>query len=423
MSGAFCAFIARRALFKRRGNALTGAALAIGLSLAPLILAMEVSQAMTGGILARYIETSSYHFQAVPLYLPQEPQSRLAAIFNKKAALSQRPEVSAAFVEQQSYAVAFSALGREGVLVRGVEPDFYNQDSQMARYLRIEQGSANLSQDNQALIGASIAKNLGLQTGDRLRLLSARKEENAFVPSIASFTVAGIVSTGYQELDKTWIFIPLNASWQLFSPEAAKAFINIKTPDPYQSLPAKTEDLNAAAGAGWIVYNWHLLNRAQIDNFETTKALLLFVLGLAVCVAAVNTAGSLHMFFLENKHEIAVLKAMGASPKQIETIFLGCGLLAGALGALGGLGAGLLLALNVNGLLRFIEKTGSFFAGFSSGGQALDLSFYLNDIPIRLNGPRLLVCAAAVVILAAAASWRPARRAARRKPLADLKKF
>ena len=62
------------------------------------------------------------------------------------------------------------------------------------------------------------------------------------------------------------------------------------------------------------MYGWYQLEKASYKSFQTTRALLLFIMALIVAVAAVNVSSSLVMVVLEKTPEIAMLKAMGAGP-------------------------------------------------------------------------------------------------------------
>jgi lipoprotein-releasing system permease protein len=404
--------IVRRFLFKRQGSALKSAVLAVALSLIPLTMAMEIADAMEEGILSRSLETATYHMQAEPLVTvtyadAEEEVERL---------LKSNPALTYGTVEADSIAVAFNALGRSGVLVRGMDPDFYVKDAGMARYLAITSGEADLSGETDALIGKQIAETLNLKVGDRLRLLSAYQSGGGYRPQVSTFTIRGIFSTGYQELDKTWVMIRIDTAYALFSELGLNTVIGLKTAHPFDNIEELRSEINREINYDWIVYDWKVLNASQLSGLRTTKTLLFFVLGLIVAVAVVNISGALYMFYLQNRQDVAALKALGASPAQLKKIFLTAAAAVGLLGSAFGLALGEFFALNINFIIKLIELVSSLSEG------SVDFSFYLDSIPVRIHGPRLIAVAAAVTVLSLFSAYIPAGRAARSRPLAVLNK-
>jgi lipoprotein-releasing system permease protein len=183
------------------------------------------------------------------------------------------------------------------------------------------------------------------------------------------------------------------------------------------------------------VYGWYQLEKASYKSFQTTRALLLFIMALIVAVAAVNVSSSLVMVVLEKTPEIAMLKAMGAGPRGIGVGFTITALVTGLAGAVLGLGLGALAAANINALLAGMEKVLNLAAraGFGLLSPVLPLprppdvrlfnsEFYLEEIPITLSFPELALIAAGTMLLAVLAAWLPARRAGAIRPLEVLRR-
>ena len=74
----------------------------------------------------------------------------------------------------------------------------------------------------------------------------------------------------------------------------------------------------------------------------------LFVIVLLIfVVAAINIFNSMKKLVLERKNEIAVLSALGASEKNVQSIFVVQGIFTGILGGVTGLLLGVFISLNM----------------------------------------------------------------------------
>ncbi len=415
---AFPLFFAYRLITQHYARSFISAVLVIAFSLVPLVFVSEFSGAMVKGLVSRLIETGSYHFQAYQFNAPPD------ALFELADTLVQEELVVRAQVEQRSYALAFSPLGRQTVQLRAVPGDFYTGDVGLQRFLTLTGASGELGED-EAFVGEQTALKLGLEVGDTLRFLMADAQTtNTHRPRIVSVQVAGLVATGYQDLDKSWVFIHQRLANGLFSPEQSEAFVGIKVAQPHQNLAQQQQHLQDIVPRNTIVYDWQVLNSAHLDNFNTTRTLLIFVLFLIVVVASLNTSSMIQMLYLEHTATLAVLKAMGITGAQLRTIFVLVGVLTGLCGAVLGVGIGALLALTGGQLFQTVEVVHSFFTQWGPRGaiEPLDLSFYLNTIEVQLHVGRLLFIVLGTVMITLVASLIPAHQASLVRPWQLLKK-
>jgi lipoprotein-releasing system permease protein len=335
-------------------------------------------------------------------------------------------------VEQQGLGLAAGPKGRSAVTIRAVPGELYEQDEGFRRYFRLEAGSFDLASAGSLLLGRELAGRLGVGVGDRLRLLTLRGSGRS-LPLVSSFTVRGIFSTGYQELDKLWAYVPLQAAERLLGARGGSRFIGLKLDDPFNGLERKLARLDLPEQAQ--VYSWYQLEKASYKSFQTTRALLLFIMAMIVAVAAVNVSSSLVMVVLEKTPEIAMLKAMGAGPWAIGLAFTVTALATGLAGTVLGLALGALVCANINALLAGLERILNLAgrAAFLLLSPILRLprppdirlfntEFYLEQIPISLSFRELAVIAAATMLLAVLAAWLPARRAGGIRPLEVLRR-
>jgi lipoprotein-releasing system permease protein len=254
------------------------------------------------------------------------------------------------------------------------------------------------------------------------------------LPRISTFTVRGIFSTGYQELDKLWAYIPLRTGVRVLPDSSSTTFVGIKVSDPYDR--ARLSRLQRELGTQAQISSWYDLERANYKSFQTTRALLIFIMALIVAVATINISSSLIMVVIEKTEEIGILKAIGARPREVTRTFVLTGLCAGFAGVLLGLSLGLAVAVNINALLagvellvnqavlgvrRLIEPI-ALLPG-AAPVRIFNAEFYLEEIPIRIKGVELFIVAACSLLLSVLAAFFPARAAARIKPLEVLRKI
>jgi lipoprotein-releasing system permease protein len=408
---------------------LLGSILGIAISLVPLITVIEVSGGMIEGITRRFIEIGSYHLQ-IRSYSPiDEEQEKLLldTLQSDAAVVNIHPLV---FGE----GLVYSKSGKTGVSVRSLEENYYQSDPQVRKYLTLEAGSFELGNPQDALLSAEVAAKLEVSTGDQVRLLTARAfPGRAPVLRPTNFTVRGIFSTGYYELDALSMYIPIATGRVLFT-EAGSYVVGIKLKDPYGDIDKYARRLTEKIGPEWRVHTWYSLERPMIESFATTRTLLIFVMAMIVAVAAVNISSSMLMLVIEKEPEIAMLKSMGISSRLLTHSFLFTGFFIGLSAVLLGLGIGLPAAVHINEMIQGIEKILNiglqtaarvlkpFGGGIEREVALFDESYYLETIPIRIEFLEVLLTAMGTILAATAAAFFPARRAGTLKPLTILRK-
>lgn len=421
-------FIALRNLLGRRAaggrdlarRSLRGAILSVAASVVPLVVVLVVTDGMISGITDRYVELGTMHAQVVPRYGATHP-----AIDEATSTIRSLEIVRGAWPEIQAVGVAFASGTRSGCAIRAVDPLFF-EDPGTKTYLELLEGEAKLVGPLDAIVGSVLAGELGVGVGDTVNLATVRRGESGFLPRVSVFRVRAVVSAGYRELDARWIFIPLVAGRRILSPETSRSVIGVKFTDPDRSLDQGVEAVLGALSGGWAVYAWPELERNLYESFRTTRSILLLIVGLVVAVAAANVSSALVTLVTERSSEIAVLKSLGASNRDVARIFVAGGVLAGGLGASLGLALGLAAAVNVNELLHAIELALGFLRNLALPGSApvtlLNPDYYLERIPVVVDPYALTAILSAALALSYAASLLPASKASRLSPLEILRK-
>jgi lipoprotein-releasing system permease protein len=309
-------------------------------------------------------------------------------------------------------------------VIRSIDPTFWTTDG-AAEYLEVVDGSALIENDNEALLGRSLAETCGVRAGDRIRVLTVKQRTSGSnLPYTAAFTVKGIVSSGYNELDALWCLVNRAAGERLLSPGLSQNYVTVKIDDPYRDADAVARRIQWESPFPCRAYTWKELSGAQYEAYESTRQMLMLIMALIVLVAAVNVSSATSMLVISKQSDVAMLKALGVPSPMTRRIFTACGLVTGLAGAAAGTACGLLLGAYINQALHGLETIISFFSHLTGGGDVkiLDPGFYLETIPIIINWKAVGIIALGTILAATAAASFPARRAAKERPLELLRK-
>ncbi len=418
---------------KKKYN-LIGTILAIALSLIPLIVVLEVANGMIEGITRRLIEVGTYHMQ-ISSGFRDVPEAELEETLRK---IKNIVGINSAIIERQGFGIVFSEYGRTGVHIRSVSPDIH-EDEGFQSYVEILSGEFNINDEESIMLGKAVAEKLNIKIGDQVKVLTVMTIGNRNAPKITSFTVKGIFSTGYQDLDKLWVYMNINTGRQILPESSIRQFIGIKVTNPYDSLSKYIVRITNVIPDSWSFYRiltWNEIEENQYKSFETTKAMLMFIMFLIVIVASVNVSSTMVMIVMEKNMDIGILKSLGTSPSTITRAFLITGFCTGVLGAFFGIFSGLLLAVNINEIISGIEyilnnvinifnSIISIFVQVDTSKPLvlLDPAFYLQKIPIRIYFWEVLGIGFFTIFLSTIASYIPARRAGKVKPLKIIQKI
>jgi lipoprotein-releasing system permease protein len=195
------------------------------------------------------------------------------------------------------------------------------------------------------LLGQDMADGLGATIGSVVLVTSPQGELTPFgmVPKYTRFRVAGIFNSGFFDYDSSWAFTRLSDAQRLFGLGDEIAVIEFKIDDIYQAARV-ADELEQAAGAGFMTTNWMEQNKALFHALHMERLVTFITIGLIVFVAALNILISLIMMVMEKTRDIAVLMSMGSRKSQIRRLFVAQGLLIGVFGTALGLVLGYALS-------------------------------------------------------------------------------
>jgi lipoprotein-releasing system permease protein len=195
------------------------------------------------------------------------------------------------------------------------------------------------------VIGVDLANSIGAEVGDTVMVTSPQGELTPWglTPKYQRFQVAGIFHSGFYQYDSSFGYVRLGDAQALFSEPDLVSEISFKVDDLYHADRIGNE-IEKAAGPGFATTNWMEQNRELFRALKLEQVVTFIVIGLIVCVAALNILIALTMMVMEKTKDIAVLMSMGVQPGQIRRIFLLQGFLISVIGTALGLVLGYTIA-------------------------------------------------------------------------------
>jgi lipoprotein-releasing system permease protein len=295
------------------------------------------------------------------------------------------------------------AEGPLEVTLRGVDPGG-GQLSARAEQLAVDGGGVP-----GALLGDELARRLGVEEGDRVRLVALGFDVGGRPRfRFQGLRVGGTFSTGFAEFDGSWVVLDRARVNRLMGQQGAVDLYEL-TLDGGFDVTEVRERVEAVLGPDYLVTDWRDLNRELFTALRVQQIALFLVLGLIVLVSTFNVASTLVVLVRERMRDIGVLVALGLPPRALALIFL---LYGGALGL-----AGTLLGVAVGGGVSWFLTTFEVIR-FDAEVAAI---YFISSVPFRVEAADLAVIVAFSLAVTLAACIAPARRATRVEPADALR--
>lgn len=248
------------------------------------------------------------------------------------------------------------------------------------------------------------AASLSLDAGSHLTVVAPRMRLTPFgpVPVMKRYRIARIVMSG-DEKEAVDAWLEQSECGNLFGTGSSPTAIEM-----YGS-PERSEDVQKALAArfpGLQFKTWKEINRPLFLALRLEKVVMFATISLIIFVAALNLVSSLSMLILEKRPSVGVLRTLGATERNIRTIFMQLGLLIGLTGTLLGniLGLGLSWAANHFQLVPLPP----------------DL-YFISYLPFVLDVKDIVGVNLVAVLLSVVGTWYPARIASRLDPITAIK--
>jgi lipoprotein-releasing system permease protein len=255
------------------------------------------------------------------------------------------------------------------------------------------------------ILGKELSMRLGVFIGDSINVVSPVGPIKSFTmtPKIRPFTVVGIFESGMFEYDSSLSYISLDEAQKFFGLGETVTGIQVKVNDVFLAQKI-SQRLEATLGLNFMARDWMQLNRNLFSALKLEKTMMFLLLVLITLVASFNIVGTLTMIVNEKQREIAILKAMGATPQSIMKIFMLNGLVIGLVGTSIGVPLGY-------SFLWLIQNYWTFDASV----------YYISRIPVHILPLDVVLVATSAILISFAATFYPSWQAAKLDPVSALR--
>lgn len=413
MSHRFEYWIGSRYVRSRSGNSFVSLISAISMAgiaiaVAVLIVVLSVVNGFERELQERLLTMTAHaSIEGIEGRMEFWPELSLAA--------KQNPQVrsTAPYVSGQSLLVFAEQLS--GAELRGIDPATETSVSDIANVMtegRIESLAAG---EFNIVLGEELAKALQAGIGDKITVTLAQGivTPAGVVPRTKRFTVSGVYRVGMFQYDRRLAFINLQDAQRLYRMQDAVTGIRLAVRNIYDA-PAIVREVAIDHGEVVLVSNWKRRHVNFFKSIQITKSILFVILLLVIAVAAFNIVSTLVMVVKDKQTDIAILRTIGARPSSILKIFVTQGSVIGVVGTVLGVAAGVLLALNLESIVGFLESA------IGIKFLAADV-YFISDLPSDLQISDVVQIAVIALVLALISTIYPAWVAARTAPAEALR--
>ncbi len=286
------------------------------------------------------------------------------------------------------------------VWVKGVDKN-YSQINNVAKYMKRGQYIMGNMENPILLLGIGVEQKLGLFRsfiGDTLQLFAVNRSGKGFTNMNQLNSLVAVQGGAFsvqQEFDDQYVFTNYSFAQYLFDLDSNQ-YSAIEIAVAPNELSSVMNSLRKQLGQNFQIKDKYQQNADLYKIMQMEKWIIFAILALIMIVASFNLVGALTMLVLEKQKDIHVLHAMGASPRDIQKIFL---LLSGIMAFVGAFMGGVLASL--------FCWTQNKFHFIKLGGNSFVIDYY----PVKPMMEDYVAILLLVIVIAVAAGWIPARKA------------
>ncbi len=401
-------FIARRYLFSKKSthviNVISSISV-IGVAVATMALVIVLSV------------FNGFHDLVASLFTSFDPQLKVVPVEGKTAPADDPiltkirllPQVDVATETVEDQALAIYNDHQAMVKIKGVDDNF----AELSHITDILYGDGSFSLHaanlEYGIVGIRLAQNLGIgaQWDGFLKIYAPKKEGQLDMTNPGDgFVVDSLNSPGVlfavkqAKYDKNYIITSISFARNLFGQQGMLSDLELRL-KPGSNMDAVKAEMQQIAGNKYKVLDRFEQQEDTFKIMSIEKMIAYIFLTFILVVACFNIIGSLSMLIIDKKNDVVTLRNLGANDKQITRVFLFEGRMIAVIGAVIGIGLGLLLCFlqQQYGFVRLGDSEGSFIV------DAYPVSVHYSDVAI------IFVTVIAVGWLAV---WYPVRALSKR---------
>ena len=311
--------------------------------------------------------------------------------------------------------------GVQGAIIRGILPASEDKVADLGRHMKA--GSLNDLRAGEfgIILGADLAYSLGAQIGDKVVVMAPQGQftPTGVVPRLKQFTLVGLFQIGMYEYDAGLALIHMDDAAKLYRMGSNVSGVRLKLKDLFEApviAATMTDQLNRRLNpyGNYFVTDWTQQHANFFRAVQMEKRVMFIILTLIVAVAAFNIVSTLVMAVTDKRADIAIMRTFGASPASIMKIFIIQGAFIGVIGTVLGAIFGILIALNIETIIPFIEHL------FNVQFLAKDV-YYISDLPSDLVWSDVITIVCVSFLLSLLATIYPSYKASRINPAEALR--
>ena len=388
-------------------------ALAVAFAVAILIFAMALQQGSYADMIFNTVHarTGNLQLQHHEYWPKMNLAKRLKGAGDLLPLIDVTPGVRACTPRIQAAALVSTDTGTFGALIQGIDPDREARTSTLADVVR--EGRYLEADDHEgALIGATLAKNLGTAVGDEIVLIGQGADGSL---AAARLTVRGTVKTGIAAIDRAAVAAHIVAIDEAFSMLGAVTEIAVlldRDKDRPAAIAAMEQLLaernrDDARVVPWTTLMPGIEESIKLDWYSGQIILLVLVL-----VVGFGIANTFLMAYLERIHEFGVLLSLGLKPSRVGFLVLAESLALTLLGVALGMAVGIPIT-------QYFHHTGIYFG---EGAEAIMAEYGMSPVIHPVISSLVLERSATIVLaVAAVLALYPAWKASRLTPVEGLR--
>jgi len=309
------------------------------------------------------------------------------------------------------------SIGRnvQGVMVRGIDPSRETAITELSNKIKSGTLKDLRSGEFGIVLGTDLARALGVRLNDKILLIAPQGQFTpaGMMPRLKQFHVVGLFEIGMAPYDNNLALIDIGDAQKLFRLGAAVTGISAKLRD-IDLAPRVSAELQTQLPDNLYANDWTHQNSNYFRAVQMEKKMMFIILSLIVAVAAFNIVSTLVMAVTDKQADIAILRTLGASPRSIMKIFIVQGVVIGVVGTLLGSISGIILALNLDVVVPFIEQL------FRVQFLAKDV-YYISELPSDLRYHEVMLVSGMSFLISMLATLYPSYRASKTQPAEALR--
>ena len=334
-------------------------------------------------------------------------KSNIDSLKNNKDVLEAAPYISI-------QGLISSSTDSKGVAITGIDIDIENNMSIIPDYI-VYGSLEGLKEKNSIIIGSWLASSLGVFVGDSVSITTSdiRSSIIGSYPRSATLKVVGIFELR-AEIDQSLVLISHELAQKIKGFKNETSSIRIKTSDLFKADLIAFDAAKSLNSTNHKYYSssWKQTHGTLFEAIQFEKLLISLMLFLIVGVASILVLSTIIMTVKSKEREIGILKTIGASDAQLVAIFFYQGLMVSLIGIFIGIIFGLLITLNINNLITWLEQI--------LQRNLLD-AYFINYFPYFIDIKQIILICALSFLFSIFSSLIPALSVNRLNPIEILR--